>query len=110
MFKNPTDLAYRRSPLEAIGFYLVYLFIILMLSASVGFLVSSFAANGIETGIMASLFVGGLATTLLSVSLLRAKGLATRFGLVVLAFISGLISLYLSPLLGLLIAAWLSTR
>lgn len=109
MFTHPTDLSYRRSPLEALGFYIVYLVLILALSASVAY-VTNFFSNDPELALWASRFFGGLAITVLSFSLLRAKELTKQPGLVLLAFISGVLSLYLSPPVGLLVAAYLSTR
>ncbi|MDQ3460644.1 MAG: hypothetical protein M3498_15285 [Deinococcota bacterium] len=110
MFKNPTDLAYTRSPLEAAGFYLIYLFVFLALSALVSFLVFNVVTNDAELAFRVSRFVGGLAATVLSMALLQAKNLTKRFSLVTIAFLSGIITLFFGGFFGLLVPAYLSTR
>ncbi len=110
VFRNPTDLSYRRSPLEALGFYLLYLFLFLALSASAQFLAERVFLADAEQAFRASRFIAGLASTFLSLLLLRAKNLSTNFGLVLLAFFSGLITLSLGGIFGPIIPAYLSTR
>lgn len=110
MFSRPTDLAYRRRPLEAVGFYLIYLFVFLALSASVYFLIFNLVTNDGEFAFRVSRFVGGLAATVLSMALLQAKNLTRRFSLITIAFLSGIITLFFGGFFGLLIPAYLSTR
>jgi hypothetical protein len=112
VFRNLTDFSYRRSPVEALGFYLVYLFVFLALSASAYFLAERVLIIGAEQALRVSLFVGGLLITFLSLLILRAKNLSMNFSLVVLAFLSGLINLAggLLGLFGLIIPTYFSTR
>jgi hypothetical protein len=109
VFRKLTDLSYRRTPLEALGFYLFYLTVFLLLSASAHSLTAYFTADP-EFAFRVSRFVGGLAATVLAMALLLAKGLTKRTGYVLLAFLAGLVTLATGGFFGLLVPAYLSSR
>jgi hypothetical protein len=109
VFRNLTNLSYRRTPVESLGFYLFYLVIFLLLSASAHSLASYFTADP-DFALRVSRFVGGLGATVLAMALLLAKGLTKNLGYVLLAFLAGLVTLSTGGFFGLLVPAYLSSR
>jgi hypothetical protein len=115
MFRHLGDFGHQRTPVQAIGFYLVYLFTGLILSGLVGALFAfATGANGFDEGMAAGLKIGPVFAILLSGALafmiLRAKGLFRDAITLIAAALSLVGAAGLGLLLGLLFVAFLTTR
>jgi hypothetical protein len=114
MFTNLFDFSINRTAKQAVGFYIAWLVI---LAVSCG-LVSAAAspllgASNFRTGFSAGVKVGQsfsiLANTVVAFWILKSKR-SFSFGNVVLAFLAGALSILGGGLLGLIPAAYLTTR
>ena len=110
MFKNLMDLKIQRTGKQAVGFYIAYLFLIMIVG---GLLTGLYALvtgeSGFEAGvkvgqIVAVVFVLGISSTIA----LQKKILS--FATVLLILLSGLLALFLGGIAGLIPAAYLSTK
>jgi len=115
VFGQLFDFSYRRSAVQAIGFYVVYFLIGIAISAVVGMLAAGLSgASGFEEGFKVGSQVGNVVAVIfslgLSIAILRAKGLFHNvLALVVLVF-SGIGAAVLGLFLGLIFVAFLTTR
>ncbi|MFW5808422.1 MAG: hypothetical protein ACOCWH_05165 [Spirochaetota bacterium] len=111
MFKNLTVFEYTRSVKEAIGFYLAYLLLFIVVGAVFG-AVASFVTtmDPVAAGTRAGMLVAFLLTAYLAFSLLRRKRLLNNFGFILLALLSVLLALILGGIGGLIPVAYLTTR
>ena len=111
MFKNLTDFAYKRSGKEALGFYLGYLILIVVVGALAGGLFGlASGQENFELGLRIGNIIGILASLGLSFAVLSKKGLMNNFGLLLLALLSGLLAFIGGGLLGLIPASYLTTK
>jgi len=111
MFKNLTDFAYKRNRKEALGFYLGYLILIVVVGALAGALFGlASGQENFELGLRIGNIIGILASLGLSFAVLSKKGLMNNFGLLLLALLSGLLAFIGGGLLGLIPAAYLTTK
>jgi hypothetical protein len=112
MFKHLTDFAYKRSFKEAIGFYLAYLFLIILLAALLGGLMGLIAGqeDSFEFGLRVGNIVAIVVTMGISLLILRKKGFLGNFGYIILIILSGLLAFFGGGLLGLIPVAFLTTR
>ena len=82
MFKNLTDFAYKRNRKEALGFYLGYLILIVVVGALAGALFGlASGQENFELGLRIGNIIGILASLGLSFAVLSKKGLMNNFGL-----------------------------
>ena len=111
MFKNLTDFAYKRNRKEALGFYLGYLILIVVVGAlAVGLFGLASGQQNFELGLRIGNIIGILSSLGLSFAVLSKKGLMNNFGLLLLALLSGLLAFIGGGLLGLIPAAYLTTK
>ena len=111
MFKKLTNLAYKRSRKEALGFYLGYLILIVVVGALAGGLFGlASGQENFELGLRIGNIIGILASLGLSFAVLSKKGLMNNFGLLLLALLSGLLAFIGGGLLGLIPASYLTTK
>ena len=110
IFKKLTDLKYKRTFKEAIGFYLTYLVLIVFSCGTATLIIRTIINSDSATDaakIGAALTVASTIT--LSFLILKKKKLIGLFFFVILALSSGLLVLVGGSLLGVLIPSYLST-
>ena len=111
MFRRLTDLGHQRTPVEAIGFYLAYLVLGIMVGAALGFLAGLVTGDvGFEGGMaIGAAFAIGICPVMAFV-ILGAKGLLGHLGYVAVAVLSVVGAAVGGLLLGLIFVAFLTTR
>lgn len=111
MFKNLTDLSYKRNTKEAIGFYLAYLLLVAIAAMIAGGgLGIATGNNTFDYGYKVGNVVAIVSCLLLSFVILNKKNLLSNFGFVLVALLSGVVAMFGGGLLGLIPTAYLSTR
>ena len=116
MFKNLMDFGYQRTAKEAFGFYLAYLLLIAVvcgvLSGLIGFVVadSGTFAEGFKKGVRIGAPIAVCIVLTISFTILAKKKRLSHFGYLLLALLSGALSLLGGGLLGLIPVAVLTTR
>ena len=111
MFTRLTDLGFKRSPLQAVGFYLAYLLLGVLISglaapiaAVLGLADSSFlSAVQVGAAVIIPFCVG------IAIGIGVKKGIPFEFKMLVFYVITGICALFLGALLGLVIPAYLTT-
>ncbi len=115
MFKRLLDLAYKRNWKEAIGFYLAYLLlalvILFLLGGAVGLLVGTEEKTAFDEGYRFGVIVATAYVLVLTGLLLRSKRLLGKnFGYLLFWLLSGLLTLVAGAFVGLIPAAYFSTK
>ena len=111
MFKNLTDFSYKRTRKEALGFYLSYLLLIIIVGGLIGALAGLVIGEGsFEIGLRFGNIVAILTVLGLSFAILKKKNLLNNFGYILLALVSGILAFLGGGLLGLIPAAYLTTK
>lgn len=112
MFTKLTDFKYRRTPKEALGFYVAYLFLISLIGIIVAQLIGSvtLSLQGFDGGIRVWPIISIVSCVTLSYLIVKSKKLINKFGYILLIAISGVLAISGSPLLGLLPTVYLTTR
>jgi hypothetical protein len=111
MFKNLTNFSYKRTVKEALGFYLAYLFLIMILGGLVGgFLGMIEKDGGFDLGVRIGTTFAVIFSVSLSFLILGKKKLLNNFGFILLALFSGLLAVFIGGLGGLIPAAYMTTR
>jgi len=113
MFSHLTDFGYKRSSKEAIGFYCAYFLLFVLIAAVLGGLSS--VLGGSEKDILDRATQMGIVTVTIGMPVLTfivvsKKGLTKDFLSVLLIVVSGLLAMFAGALLGLLPAAYLTTK
>lgn len=116
MFKKLTEFSYKRNWKEAIGFYLAYFLVGLILAGIAGGLliiiqsgVNTFG-EGFNAGLVIGQIVGVIYSLIISFAVLIQRKLYKNFGYVILVLLNGLLALFGGLLLGLIIPAFMTTR
>jgi len=111
MFRKLTDFSYKRSFKEALGFYLGYLLLIVLASMILGGVSGLVLGNqSTEIGLRIGNLVAVIAVLALSFMILSKKDLSGNFGMILVALLSGILAFLGGSLLGLIPAAYLSTK
>lgn len=111
MFKELTNFSYKRDKKEALGFYLAYLLLIIVLSALAGGIATLITNNySFDFGFRVGNLTAVVIVIYLYYLLLRKKALVVTFFHLILAVVSGLLAYYGGGLLGLIPIAYLTTR
>lgn len=116
MFANLTDFSAKRTGKQALGFYLAYLVLGLILGAIFGLLGGIFLARGntdsaaYTAGVQGGMLVAIFYPIVISFLVLRGKKLTGNFSYILLAVLSGILGYFGGALLGLIPAAYLTTR
>ena len=117
MFTKLTDFSYTRSIKEALGFYLAYLLLGIILGAIIGALYASFSlessadfTEGYIAGQKAGAVVAIAYPLVLSYLVLSKKKLLGNFGYLLLGLLSAILAIFGGALLGLVPAAYLTTK
>lgn len=110
MFTELTNFGYERTGKQAVGFYLAYLLMAILIGALLGGLVGAFteledmsvaARVGAAGAFIIVLVLGGL--------IIQAKGLQGSLAAIMLVLLAGILTLFAGALGGLLPIAYLST-
>ncbi|MCH7541461.1 hypothetical protein IH981_01630 [Patescibacteria group bacterium] len=111
MFSNLTDLSFTRNFKQAVGFYIAYLILIAITAALLGGLFSLVAGNNsFDDGVNVGIYLAVIFSVIISFSILYKKKLIGNFVYLIIAITSGVLALFGGGLLGLIPAAYLSTR
>lgn len=115
MFGHLFDFSYTRTTIEAIGFYVAWLLIVMLFSALASGLVGTFFIGGdnfsygYSIGVRIGAVIAVIMSTLLSFQITRQKHILKKLSSIVLIILSGLIALFAGGLGGLIVPAYLST-
>ncbi len=116
MFKKLTEFGYVRSPKEALGFYLAWLFITIFAAAVcgsfVGVLLGGGSADIYDTyglGVKAGATVAVFLCTTFTVLICREKRRLRTYSSILLILCTAFLALFLGGILGLIIPSYLST-
>lgn len=111
MFKHLFDLGHPRTAVQAVGFYIAYLVLLVLVAALIGGIagmlipnLSSFAA-GARVGAVVAI----IACVIIALLILKRKKLLGNFGLILLAVLTGFLAMVGGGLLGLIVPAYLTT-
>ncbi len=115
MFKHLTDFGYERNKKEALGFYLSYLVLFVLIGAAVAAIIGA-TTNTIPKNFSGTFTKGeavgavivGLGSAVLSIVVLSAKK-ESRYGFVLLALIGGMLCLFGGGLFDFIIPAYFTT-
>lgn len=112
MFSHLTDFSYKRTSLQAFGFYITYLVMVMIFSAAAAVLASMIVredAGTFSNGVRLGTFVATIFSIALSFVILREKKL-TGLGYSLLAITAGALALLGGGLLGLIIPTIFTTK
>lgn len=112
MFKKLTDYKYKRTGQEAFGFYIAYLVLIVLAGALAAGLLSTVITSiqGLEGGIKIGSLVAIVSCLTVSYLIVAHKKMTNKFGPILLVVLSGVLAIGGGALLGLIPAAYLTTK
>ena len=123
MFKNLTSFSYKRNWKEAVGFYLVYLILGVILSGIIAGIIgpiillgfrnldiSQAKSQGFATGQQIGTYTIIMFVLIISGLLLKSKKLFKNFWYLVLALLGVILTVFGGLLLGLIIPAFITTK
>lgn len=118
MFQHLTNFGYKRNLKEAVGFYLAYLLFVMICSFLVTVIFSLATGVGAEESLQESMNIGirygsvvGMISSIgISTLMVWKKGLLGEFKYLVVILISGILAFFGGGVLGLIPAAYLSTK
>ena len=111
MFSNLADFGYKRDLKGAVGFYIVYLITIILISSIAGGLGG--LTGGVDSfggGVRIGNIIAIIASLSLSFLILYKKNILSNVVFIVVALLSGVLAFLGGGLLGLIPAAFLSTK
>ena len=109
MFNELFVFEKQRSGIQAVGFYLFYLLVVIVVGALLGLLGSIFAGTDFAGGVMLGQIGAVLVCLALSFLVLFKKNKLRNAGLLVIALLSGVGAYLLGGFLGLAATAYLTT-
>ncbi len=111
MFKKLTEFSYKRNWKEAVGFYLSYLLMGLILGFIAGALFGIIMPNrNLSEGLKIGVIVGAIYTLIISSIVLVQRKLYKNFGWIILTLLSVILTIFGGAILGLIIPAFMTTR
>lgn len=110
MFQHLTDFSFKRTPSQAVGFYLCYLLLIILAAGLVAGITSMInpAMDSFEEGARVGGIVAVIAVTVLAILVVVKKKLA-NFTHLLLIVVSGMLAVFGGGLFGLIPVAWMTT-
>lgn len=112
MFKNLVDLGYKRTPKEAIGFYLAYLLLNIVIGAVLGGVFHS--GNSISSSFSSGVLIGQYGTIItqliIGILILSKRKRYKSFTYIIIVLLSILLSEFGGALVGLIPLAYLTTK
>lgn len=113
LFRRLTDLSYQRSAAEAVGFYIAYFLLFLVIAAVIGG-VSALSSNEEEAVLQMAARLGVATVTIASLCLafliLHRKNLLQQPVSIGIAILAGICAMFGGALLGLLPVAYLTMK
>lgn len=110
MFSNISDFGYKRSALQAAGFYIVYLILTVITAAIAGmFFGAASGSSSFEMGQKIGMIVAILFVLFLSFLILQSKKLLGNYTYLLIAAGGGILAFFGGGLLGLIVTAYLTT-
>jgi hypothetical protein len=110
MFNNLTNYGFERTGKQAIGFYLAYLFLGLILGFLTGALYALITGDGsFKGGVRAGQFMAIFYCLGLAITVAHFKGMLLSFKAILLVVTTGIIAVFIGALGGLIPVAYLST-
>lgn len=115
MFSNLTDFSFKRSAIQAVGFYIAYLVLTIVLGALAGGVFSILTSDLTVAGsYLSGVRIGAVLAVVVSTSLafvvVSKKQRLSNFFYLILIALSGILALLAGGLAGLIIPAFLTTR
>jgi hypothetical protein len=112
MFDRLLDFSYKRTPLQAVGFYVAYMFFFMLIVRFTAYTIGSFTNNltNEALSIKIALFSSTVISFLMTVRMIYEKKLAKNIWYVYLTIAAAFIGLLGGTLLGLIPSAYLSTK
>jgi hypothetical protein len=115
MFRRLTDFGYQRSLVEAVGFYLVYLILGIVVAAMLGAVAGLLAGpisggSSFEGGLLVGSIFAVVACPVMAFGILYKKGLLRHFGFILVALLSVAGAAAGGLILGLIFVAFLTSR
>jgi len=116
MFKHLANFSYKRNKKEAIGFYIAYLVLTMLVGVLLAGTLGIFfergasAANGFNFGFEIGSITAVIVSVGVSFLILKEKKLLGNFGYILVAILSGILALFSGGLGGLIPTAFLTTR
>ena len=113
MFQHLTDFAYQRTKKQALGFYIAYLALIMVIGGMIGIFIQATSPSQKDTGstihsVVSLLAI--LAPILLALTVAVAKRIYTQVFVVFMIILSGVFGSIAGGILGLIPVAYLTTR
>lgn len=109
MKKRITDLDLKRSWLEAMTFYIIYLIIGVVISSVLGAVAGSLFNDSIQAGIKSGVVFAGIYTAFLYVQVYRKKKIKSK-ALIILGAVATIIGFFYGMLVSLIFVAIITTR
>ena len=109
MFSNLTDFGYKRDAKGAIGFYLAYLGLLLLLAMIIGALAGLMFQISFKQGVQAGAIIAIIVSIALAVTVLKSKNQLGNFGYIMLILLSGVLAIFIGGIGGLIPVAYLTT-
>jgi hypothetical protein len=110
MFNNLFSYDYRRTPLEAFGFYIAYFILFVLFAFLVGLALGILGFVETDKTFLVGVFLAMLLSLGLSLAIVVKKKLWGNFWFVLLIPLSGILGFVGGMLLGGIVPAYLSTR
>lgn len=113
MFSHLTDFSYQRSGVQAVGFYIAYFIVFILIAALLGgfsSLLGGSEAQAVERATQLGIVTVTIGTPIITFLVASKKKLTHQFPVVLLIVVSGILAMFAGALLGLLPAAYLTTK
>jgi hypothetical protein len=110
MFNNLFNFEYKRSPLEALGFYIAYFVLFIALAFLVGLLMGMTGLMEADQTFTVGVIMASLVAFGLSTAIVVKKKLWGNFLLVLLVPVAGILAAFGGMLFGGIVPAYLSTK
>lgn len=109
MFSDIFKLHIKRTALQALGFYIAYLLLLIIVCAIAGAIAGTLSGGGFQAGLEIGQFIAILSCLILGFAILKQKS-TFSLGYVLLALLAGVLAALGGGLLGLIPVAFLTTR
>lgn len=111
MFKDLTNYGLQRSGVQALGFYIAYLVLIVILAAVIGGISGAMSgSDSFEFGVRLGQLIAIAGSMYLAYRVTSDKKMEKEFSSILLVGLAGLLAVFGGGLLGLIPAAYLTTQ
>lgn len=111
MFNELTNFSLNRTRKEAFGFYICWLVVMFLTAFLLGSIVGILFPNHntFEAGLKVGAITAAVYTVTFTVLILKGKNLLSNFSSILLVLVSGLISIFIGGIIGMIIPAYVTT-